>query len=161
MAYPHDLTPKKLRVIEKLRDNLADIRQQNNYFTDVERAVVYQGEDIVLGMEMPAVVLVPETADEHTDRMICATAEHLWTIALLLVLRIGPGVPSETWNTAITWFVADAIKAVEDDIQLGGLATYVEVSTDEVFDVGPDDQIVEAKVTVDVHYRHKIGDPSV
>ena len=159
MAYPFDLAPKKLRVLEALQANLQDIRKANSFHHDVRGVFIYQGERVLTGTAMPVIVIAPVSRDEHTRRLGCAQVEHSLPVSLYLALDVMPG--SEAWHAEMTWLVADVVKTIEDDIQLGGLAVFHEVSGDEIFDVGAQDKLAVAQVDVSISYRHQVGNPTV
>lgn len=161
MVYPVNLVPKKVRILEAMQANLSAIKKHAAYRTDVQRVAIFEGEDILFGRSLPAIVIVPATKDEHELRFTNVQVAHTFTVALALAISFQPNTETSLWHTQITGLVEDVVKVIEDDIQLGGLAIFVEVTNDEVFDIAPDDQIAEAEVTVTMEYRHTVGDPSV
>jgi hypothetical protein len=160
VVHPADPIPKKVRILGALKTNLEAIKKQNSYRTDVARVAVYEGEDLLLGRSLPAIVIVPNSKDIHEPRFTDVQVAHSFEVALSLAMSFLPNTTTSTWHSAITGLVEDVVKVVEDDIQLGGLAVFVEVVDDEVFDIAPEDQIAEAQVTLTMEYRHTVGDPA-
>ena len=160
MAYPDDNPkPKKLRVLEALRQTIADISQAAGYKYYIQRAHLYQGAEVALGSAFPAAVLYPANVDRSTRRINCAATEHSLQVAINVLLRVNTG--STAWRDQLHWLVADVTKAIDDNVQLGGEAVYCQVESDQVYDLGEGETIAAAEVIVSILYRHATGNPSL
>jgi len=160
MAYPDDgVKPKKLRVLEELRQAIANISVDNGYKYYIRRAHLYEGGEVALGSAFPAAVLYPSNVDRSVRRINCAATEHNLQVAINVLLRVNTG--STAWRDQLHWLVADVTKAVDDNVQLNGEAVYCQVESDQVYDLGEGETIAAAEVIVSIVYRHATGNPSL
>jgi len=158
MAYPNTNTkPKKLRVIEALKTTLETITGSGFKHT-IKRVHLFDGDEVVLGDSMPAIVIIPESGDESDTRLMCGAVEHYVRVTCTIASRVTPG--STQYKEDLHWLVADVTKALEADSQLGGEAVSALISEDQVYDVGSNEPVAVAEVRVDIRYRHTVGDPS-
>ena len=157
MTYPVG-TLKKVAVVDALADALREIRADNGYHHSVKQVHIYRDEALVLGAAMPAIIVVPETSDRWEQYISCAAVQHKIGFALVLSIRVVPGSP--TWRTDLEWLVADVVRVIELDIQLGGTCVYAEIESTDVYDVAVGGDIAQAQVVVAVEYRHALADPT-
>lgn len=156
MAYPDDGDPKRLRVLEALRVNMAAIATPQ-FHHDVRVATIFEGRQITVGTYFPAIVIVP-IEDNSTGTLSCSKVVHLMQVAIVGGLKYVQG--SEDWKTQAHFLITDIQHAITDDLQLGGLATYVEPNTDDVFD-NVEAHIAVVQTITTISYRHDFANPSV
>lgn len=155
MAYPHDGDPKRLRVLNAMKELLQGITQGGGYRHTVRQVYVYEGQEILLGSAMPAIVIVPETSDRSTGYLSCAAVRHEWALALVLSVRAG-----KAWREELEWLCADVTVALETNPQLSGQVVYAEIETSDVYDLNSGDEIAQAQIVVAVEYRHALTNPT-
>lgn len=155
MAYPYDGDPKRTRVLDALRTTLAGICKGSGYHHDVKQVHVYEGQELILGAGMPAIVIVPESSDRIVGYLTCAAARHAWSLALICSVRAGA-----SWRTELEWLSADVTVALENDTQLGGEVVYAEIETSDIYDVNKGEDLAQAQIVVAVEYRHALMNPT-
>ncbi len=156
MAYPDDGDPKRERVLNALAANMEAISPPL-YHHDVRIATVFEGRQLVLGVYFPAIVVVP-LEDPSSGTLSCANVDHLMRVAIVGAIKYVGG--SDDWKTQANWLVADIQHAIAADLQLGGLAVYVEPNTEDVFD-NVEDGVAVVQTIVTANYRHSFTNPSV
>lgn len=156
MTYPDDGDPKRERVLNALAANMLAIAPPL-YRHDVRVATVFEGREIVLGTWYPMIVIVP-LDDPSTGTLSCANVDHLMQIAIVGAISYVGG--SADWKTQCNWLIADIQHAIAEDLQLGGLAVYVEPTTENVFD-NVADGLAVTQTLATVNYRHSFSNPSV
>ena len=160
MAYPDDNTkPKKLRVLEALQSVVGAVNPGNGYKHEIRAAHLYDRGEIVLGGQFPCAVVAPSGTDRHNTRLSCGFSEHRLDVSIAVLSRVMTG--SSKYKEDMHWLCADVIKAIEDNIQLGGEAVFCEVTADQVYDLGEGETVAAAEVNVAIKYRHAIGNPSL
>ena len=156
MAYPNDGDPVVERLLERLRADIAAIATPN-YHHDVTEAYVFEGRSMSIGPHPLVAIIIPQT-DTVTGFLSCNSTEHDLQVAVIGTIRLMPN--SADWKTQGQWFNADVIRAVSQDIQLGGNAVYCEPQSQDLFDAGSNN-IAVAQVTLRVNYRHVYDNPSL
>lgn len=156
MAYPLDGNPVIERILATLATNMEAIATPA-YHHDVTKAYVYEGRQLTVGTHPTTIIVVPQ-ADQVSGFLSCNRTEHLTTVALVGVIHLMPG--SQDWKTQGQWLIADMVRAISQDIQLGGDAVYCEPTSQDLFDAGQDN-IAICQVTTQVNYRHVFDNPSL
>lgn len=156
MAYPSDGDPVADRILETLRTNMAAI-SAGSYHHTVNQAFVYEGRQITAGTQGTVIVVVPGP-DESSGFTSCIQHDHLWTVQIVGAIRFMP--TSGDWKTQGRWLLADMVRAVSQDMQLGGDAVYCEPVSEDLFDAGGD-SVAVCQLTLRINYRHQYDNPSV
>lgn len=156
MAYPNDGDPVVQRLLETLVADMAAIAQPS-YHHDVDRAFLYEGRQITTGAQKTVIIVVPGQ-DDTSGFLSCIKNEHLLTISVVGAIKFMP--TSTDWKKQGRWLLADMVRAVSQDMQLGGNAVYAEPKSEDLFDAGSD-TIAVCQLTLTVNYRHIFDNPSL
>ena len=156
MVYPDDGDPKREQVLNALVANMLAISPPL-FRHDVRMATVFEGREVVLGTYYPMIVIVP-LEDPSSGTLSCANVDHLMRVAIVGAISYVGG--SVDWKTQANWLIADVQHAIANDLQLGGLAVYVEPNTEDVFD-NVEDSLAVTQTIATVNYRHSFTNPSV
>ena len=116
MVYPHDGDPVVQRVLETLVTNMAAIKQPS-YHHNVNQAYLYEGRQITTGTQACVIIVVPGQ-DDTSGFLSCARNEHLMSVNVVGAFRFV--ALSGDWKKQGRWLLADMVRAVALDIQLGG-----------------------------------------
>lgn len=156
MAYPSDGDPVADRILETLRTNMAAIAA-GSYHHTVNAAFIYEGRQITTGTQGTVIIVVPGL-DDTSGFTSCIKNEHLWTVQLVGAIRFMPS--SGDWKTQGRWLLADMVRALSQDMQLGGDAVYAEPISEDLFDAGGD-TVAVCQLTIRINYRHLFDNPSL
>lgn len=157
MVYPNDGDPVVDRLLETLRSNVEAISVAGGYHHDVIGAYVFEGRQMTIGTHNLVAIIVPQT-DTISGFLACNRTEHILQVAILGTLRLMPN--SADWKTQAQWFNSDVLRALSQDVQLGGDAVYIEPQSQDLFDAGQEN-IAVAQVICRVNYRHVFDNPSL
>ncbi len=156
MVYPHDGDPVVQRVLETLVTNMAAIKQPS-YHHNVNQAYLYEGRQITTGTQACVIIVVPGQ-DDTSGFLSCARNEHLMSVNVVGAFRFV--ALSGDWKKQGRWLLADMVRAVALDIQLGGDAVYAEPKSEDLFDAG-NDTVAVCQLTLLVNYRHRFDNPTL
>lgn len=156
MAYPNDGDPVVQRLLETLVTNMAAIKPPSYHHT-VNQAYLYEGRQITTGTQACVVIVVPGQ-DDTSGFLSCIRNEHLMSVNVVGALKFMP--LSSDWKKQGRWLLADMVRAVAQDIQLGGDAVYAEPKSEDLFDAGSD-TVAVCQLTLLVSYRHRFDNPTL
>lgn len=157
MAYPNDGDPIRLRCLTALEALLSGIRVSAGFHHDMRYVTILQSEKLASGPATPAAVIVDDGLDERVAELTCQV-EQAMPLSIFLVVRAAGGAPGQ-WVREISWLLSDVVKALGDDVQLGGVATYVDMTGMHVYE-SPLDAMAAAELKVRIVYRHLNTDPA-
>lgn len=156
MAYPLDGDPVIQRLLETLVADMAAI-QEPSYHHNVDAAYLYEGRQITTGTQSTVVIVVPGQ-DDTSGFLSCIKNEHLLSVSVVGALKFA--ATSGDWKKQGRWLLADMVRAVSQDMQLGGDAVYAEPKSEDLFDAGSD-TVAVCQLTLVVNYRHLFDNPSL
>lgn len=156
MVYPFDGDPVVQRLLEALVADMGAIKAPS-YHHNVEKAYLYEGRQITTGTQKTVIIVVPGQ-DDTSGFLSCIKQEHLLTVSVVGAIKFMP--TSTDWKKQGRWLLADMVRAVALDMQLGGNAVYAEPKSEDLFDAG-NDTIAVCQLTLTVNYRHLFDNPSL
>lgn len=126
-----------------------------SYKEDVDnRVFLFDDELLTQGVSTPAIFVVP--GEDRSDHQECYYAvSHDIAIAILGAVSTA----HSSWKTRLSDLLKDITQAIETDMQLGGIATWVEPEREDLYEEV--NGIAVGQVLVTAHYRHSTTDPSV
>jgi hypothetical protein len=157
MVYPFDGDPVVQRLLETLVANMGAIKEQSSYHHNVDKAYLYEGRQIVTGTQNTVIIVVPGQ-DDSSNFISCTKVEHLLTVSVVGAIKFAP--TSTDWKKHGRWLLADMVRAVALDMQLGGDAEYAEPKSEDLFDAG-NDTVAVCQLTLLVKYGHVFDNPSL
>ena len=156
MTYPANTVSKRGQVLEGLRSLMASITEANGYFSDVKKAAVYSAHRLVLGGQLPAIVILPG-ADTRTLALACGQDEYQMSVDIVGVIRAF--ALRDDWKDDAHNLAADIQQALNTDRQLGGLAVYAESSSVAITDGELENEtILTVNVAANIVYRVAVAD---
>ena len=155
MAYANTTT-KRAQVLAQLVANLAAIASPGHAHT-VKRVFLYEGHQLVLGGENPAIAVVP-IADARVRALACAADEYRMTVQIAGVLRVDSS--TNVWKDQIGLLAGDIQQTLSNDRQLTGKAVYIEVDEVDVSDaaVSGNRNLAVCVVSATIIYRVSVAD---
>lgn len=153
MAYPSGL-PVDEQIVAALKTRFETIDGAPNYYYTVARVERYQPGNSALIREFPAIVLgQPQVTTEQT---VAGRISNALEIVVRAALK-----DRETFSTSISKLSADIRRALYSDIQLGGVACWTRIKSEERFELIAEDAALAAvDILLTVHYRHPIDNPN-
>lgn len=153
MPYPSGL-PVDEQIMAALKTRFESITGSPNYYNHVLRVERYQPGNLQVIREFPAIVLgQPQIATEQTVAGRISND--------LEVIVRGALSDRETFSTSISKLSADIRRALYSDIQLGGVACWTRIKSEERYELIAENAVLAAvDVVLTVHYRHLLDDPN-
>ena len=149
--------PKRWQVARALQERLRTIRAVDGFHHTVASVFLYEGEQLDLGPETPAIAI--EAADDQVlEYLGCAKVRRRMTVNVWFGDRVAHA--AHRGHEALEWGLADIVKVVQQDTSLGGLVTYIDVE-EEALVPNPDDSLGLARVVLAVVYDRLQDDPTI
>ncbi len=156
MVYPSGTLSKRGQVLEALRALMATITTANAYFTDVQTAAIYSAHRLVIGGQLPAIVILPG-ADTRGTALSCGQDQYRMSVDIVGVIRAHALL--DTWKDDAHKFVGDIQQALNSDRQLGNTAVYIEHESATITDGELENEtILSASVAATIVYRIAVAD---
>lgn len=141
------------RILQNVETTLTGITTGNGYSVTVQQ--VYRNTDAsIMAVTFPYIDL-PEPQEDSEDVPLGLTTKfmHL-TLNLFISNDTSPA------NKVMNNFIGDVVKALLTDHTRGGLAVDTDVKAERVTSDETAEPFLQTSMSVDIHYRHKYGDPT-